>query len=82
MHDGIHTERAGIPAAVICTEPFVRTAAAMAEMWGAPDFPVIYTEHPIGSLDREGIRTRAAALADEVVSVITGIDAKEFRPRV
>ncbi len=75
MHDGIHVEKAGIPSATICTEPFERTAKAMATMWGAPDYPVIYTTHPIGGLPRDAVRRRAEELVDQVVAVLTGVDA-------
>ena len=50
MHDGIHVENAGIPSATICTDRFVPTATGMARMWGAADYPTIYTEHPIENL--------------------------------
>ena len=43
----------------------------MAAMWGAPDYPVIFTGHPIGSLTREQLRERAETLADQVASVLT-----------
>ena len=78
MHDGIHVEKAGIPSATICTEPFRRTATAMAAMWGARDYPVIYTEHPLGGLPRDAVRTRAEGLLEEVVSVLTGVDASQL----
>ena len=41
-------------------------------MWGAPDYPTIYTEHPIENLSRESLRARAAELAPQVVRVLTG----------
>jgi hypothetical protein len=72
MHDGIHVERAGLPSATICTDRFTRTASAMAQMWGAPDYPTIFTEHPIENLSREQLRSRAQGLAARVVSVLTG----------
>ena len=75
MHDGIHIEKAGIPAAIICTDRFEVTAKAMASMWGAPDYPVIYTPHPIGNLDREAVCRRAEELVDQVVAVLTGVEA-------
>ena len=81
MHDGIHVEKAGIPAAVICTDRFEVTAKGMAETWGAPDFPVIYTLHPVGSLDRDAVRERAGQLADPVVAVLTGVEASALTPR-
>ena len=72
MHDGIHTEKAGIPSATICTDRFTHTAQAMAKMWGAPDYPTLYTPHPIENLNREQLRARAESLAAEVAAVLTG----------
>ena len=72
MHDGIHTEKAGIPSATICTDRFTHTAQAMAKMWGAPDYPTLYTPHPIENLNREQLRARAETLASEVAAVLTG----------
>ena len=64
-----------MPAATVCTDRFENTARAMARMWGNPDYPVIYTDHPIGGLDRASVRLRAEGLLDQVVSVITGVEA-------
>ena len=72
MHDGIHVENAGIPSATICTDRFIPTAEGMAKMWGAPDYPTIFTEHPIENLNRNQIRQRAEALAPKVVSILIG----------
>lgn len=72
MHDGIHTEKAGLPSATICTDRFTHTAQAMAKMWGAPDYPTLYTPHPIENLDRAQLRQRAETLAAQVVAVLTG----------
>jgi hypothetical protein len=72
VHDGIHVENAGIPSATICTDRFIPTAEGMAKMWGAPDYPTIFTEHPIENLNRDQIRQRAEALAPKVVSILIG----------
>ena len=72
MHDGIHVENAGIPSATICTDRFVPTARGMAQMWGAPDYPTIYTQHPIENLTREQLRSRAEELVPQVVRVLLG----------
>jgi hypothetical protein len=72
VHDGVHVEKAGIPSATICTDRFIHTASAMAKMWGAPDYPTIFTEYPIENLNREQIRSRGEKLATEVVRVLTG----------
>ncbi len=65
-------ENAGIPSATICTDRFVPTAKGMAQMWGAPDYPTIYTQHPIENLTREQLRSRAEELAPQVVKVLLG----------
>ncbi len=72
MHDGIHVENAGIPSATICTDRFIPTAQGMAKMWGAPDYPTIYTQHPIENLSREQLRQRAHELVPQVVAVLLG----------
>jgi len=71
VHDGIHAEQAGLPSATICTDRFTQTAAAMAKMWGAPDYPTLFTQHPIENLTREHLRKRAEELAVQVVGVLT-----------
>ena len=65
-------ENAGIPSATICTDRFIPTARGMAQMWGAPDYPTIYTPHPIENLTREQLRSRAEELAPQVVKVLLG----------
>ena len=65
-------ENAGIPSATICTDRFVPTARGMAQMWGAPDYPTIYTQHPIENLTRKQLRSRAEELAPQVVKVLLG----------
>ena len=72
MHDGIHLEKAGIPSATICTDRFIDTASGMARMWGAENYPTIFTNHPIENLTRVQLRERMEGLASEVVSVLTG----------
>jgi len=44
----------------------------MAKMWGAPDYPTIFTAHPIENLNREQLRQRAEELAPIVVGILTG----------
>ena len=70
MHDGITFERKGIPAAVICTEPFVSSADAMAKLGGIPDYPYAVLPHPLGSLDDAGIRARAIQAAPDVLRIL------------
>ena len=66
MHDGITLEKAGLPTAVICTEPFIPSARAMAKIQGIPDYPYIILPHPLGSLSAGELRTHAMRAAPEV----------------
>jgi hypothetical protein len=70
VHDGIHLDRAGIPAATLCTDHFVETAQATASVWGVPDYPVIYLPHPLSTLTDAEIQARAQRLAAQVVQVL------------
>jgi len=69
--DGIVFEQAGLPAAVICSDAFVVTADAMAELRGAPGYHYIRTAHPVAVLTAEQVRERATQLLPEVVAAIT-----------
>jgi hypothetical protein len=70
VHDGIHLDRAGIPAATICTDHFVATGQATATVWGVPDYPVIYMSHPLSTLTDAEIQAAAQRLAEQVVGVL------------
>lgn len=70
MHDGITLEKAGVPAAVICTEPFVVTAHALAELMGMANYPIAVVPHPIGSLPLPELEARARLAAQQVRSLL------------
>ncbi len=70
MHDGIHLDRAGVPAATICTDHFVATAQATATVWGVPDYPVIYMPHPLSTRTEDEIQTQAQRMAEQVIRVL------------
>ena len=72
MHDGIHAEKAGAPSVTICTDIFEITARSMAEMWGAPTYPIVLTEHPIAELTREQLRARAEDMLPEMETILLG----------
>ena len=72
MHDGIHAEKAGLPSVTICTDIFEITARSMAEMWGAPTYPIVLTQHPIGELNREQLRARAEDMLPEIEWILLG----------
>ena len=70
MHDGITLEKMGVPTAVICTEPFITSADAMAKLGGIPDYPYITLPHPLGSLPTKRLRERAAQAAPDVLRIL------------
>lgn len=72
MHDGLHCDRAGLPAATICTDHFVATAQATATVWGMPDYPVLYMPHPLSTLTDAELQAEAQRLAGQVVQVLLG----------
>ncbi len=73
MHDGIHAEKAGLPSVTICTDIFEVTARSMAQMWGAPAYPIVLTQHPIGELNREQLRARAEEMMPEMERILLGV---------
>jgi hypothetical protein len=68
--DAISFEKQGIPAAVVITEPFVSTAAAIAELAGLPGYPHAVIPHPVGSLTAEEVRERTDAIVPRVVELL------------
>ena len=70
MHDAISLEKMGVPAAVICTEPFVSSADAMAKMGGIEGYPYVVVPHPLGSLSPELLRERAVQAAPDVLRIL------------
>ena len=61
-----------MPAAVICTDQFVASAKAQAEICGNPGYPLAVVAHPIGSLTAAELRARAAAALPQVIAILTG----------
>ena len=70
MHDGIEFEKRGVPAGVICTEPFVSSAKAMSKLGGIPDYPFVVLPHPLGSLSPEILREKAVMAAPEILRIL------------
>jgi hypothetical protein len=69
--DGVGFERAGLPAAVICSDAFGATADAMAALRGAPGYRYLTTPHPVAILTPDQVRERAAQLAAGVAALLT-----------
>ena len=70
MHDGITVEKAGKPAAVICTEPFIPTARSIAKIRGIGDYPFATVTHPVGSLEDDAVMARARQALPRVLEIL------------
>jgi hypothetical protein len=69
--DGIAFERAGLPAAVICSDAFEVTARAMADVHGDAAFEFLMTPHPVAVLNPAQVEARAAELLPAVVARVS-----------
>jgi hypothetical protein len=72
LHNATELEKLGVPTAVLCTEPFSKTAESMAKRRGFPNYRYVLVEHPLSSARPEGIRARAERALPEVVSIVLG----------
>lgn len=59
----------------ICTDAFRVPAAAMADMYGLPDFPFVTLPHPIASLTAAQIEVRVGQIMPEVLRILRGTEA-------
>lgn len=50
----------------------METSYAMARMWGASDYPIVFTEHPISNLTRAQLHARAEAMLEQIVAIVVG----------
>ena len=57
---------------MICTEPFVSSAEAMAMLGGIPGYPYVMLPHPLGSLDQDALREKAIQAAPGVLQILLG----------
>ena len=57
---------------MICTEPFVSSAEAMAMLGGIPGYSYVMLPHPLGSLDQDALREKAIQAAPEVLQILLG----------
>ncbi|MFG2514037.1 UGSC family (seleno)protein [Streptomyces sp. NPDC048584] len=74
MHVATDFEVRGVPAAAICTEPFLASASAMAARRGLPGYAFARVTHPVSSLERHEIEERALEALPQVLTIL-GVDA-------
>jgi len=62
--------RRGLIAAVVCSDTFMKLGTAQAKVFGVPDLPLLKIPHPLGGLNIEKVRERAAAALPQLLKVV------------
>jgi hypothetical protein len=70
--DGIVMEKLGVPAAVVCTEPFLNSGKAMALAHGFPDYPFALIPHPINAKDYPILDHWVDMHLDQIILLLIG----------
>ena len=60
----------GLIAAVVCSDTFMKLGAAQAKVFGVPDLPLLKIQHPLGGLQMDKVRERAAVALPQLVTVV------------
>ena len=60
----------GLIAAVVCSDTFMKLGTAQAKVFGVPDLPLLKIQHPLGGLDLEKVKERAAIALPQLLSVV------------
>lgn len=71
MHDAMTLEAKAIPTIVLCTNPFLNSAAVHARTFGREGFRPVGIPHPLGGLTPEFVTERAASIVDEIIIALT-----------
>jgi len=72
MHDGLELETRGVPAVVVCTEPFQSTAEAICSARGISGYDFAIVEHPIGCLTDSELSQRVEAAQAAIEAILGG----------
>ena len=62
---------------MICSDAFIATADAMADVRGAPGYRYLTTPHPVAGLTPAQVRERAEGVAAEVAAVLAAGESRE-----
>ena len=60
----------GLIAAVVCSDTFMKLGSAQAKVFGVPDLPLLKIEHPLGGLNLDRVRERAAVALPQLVRLV------------
>ena len=60
----------GLIAAVVCSDTFMKLGTAQARVFGVPDLPLLKIQHPLGGLDLEKVKERAAIALPQLLKLV------------
>ena len=72
VHDTVEFEKRGIPATVIITEAFKKTADFQFRGKGMEGHPYVMLPHPVSSLTRDAMRELTLPIVDAVANQLKG----------
>ena len=60
----------GLIAAVVCSDSFMKLGTAQAKVFGVPDLPLLKIQHPLGGLNMDKVRERAAVAVPQLLKFL------------
>jgi hypothetical protein len=60
----------GLIAAVVCSDTFMKLGSAQAKVFGVPDLPLLKIQHPLGGLQMDKVRERAAVALPQLLALL------------
>ena len=60
----------GLLAAVVCSDSFMKLGKAQAKVFGVPDLPLLEIKYPLGGLNLDQVRERAAVAMPQLLRFI------------
>ncbi len=67
----------GLLAAVVCSDSFMKLGKAQAKVFGVPDLPLLEIKHPLGGLNMDQVRERAAVAMPQLLKFINTAKEKQ-----
>jgi hypothetical protein len=67
----VQLEQAGVPTVLLATKPFESMARGAAAARDLPDARIVAISHPLGGIDEDTVRVRAASAVDAVRALVT-----------
>ena len=60
----------GLITAVVCSTAFRKLGETQAKIFGVPDLPLLIIPHPLGGIDLDSVKARAAVATPQLVKLI------------